>query len=180
MIPVLDLGRQYSAIKGEIDGAIAEVLAAGQFVLGGQVAALEEEFAAYLGAGEAVAVASGTDALRLSLLAAGLEPGDEVITVSFTAYATVAAVLAAGGRPVLVDVDPTTCTMDPERAAAAVTPRTKAIIPVHLYGHPADMGPILELAQRRGLVVIEDACQAHGARYQGQKASPLRFAQGKL
>jgi dTDP-4-amino-4,6-dideoxygalactose transaminase len=168
-VPYLDLKAQYQSIKPEIDAAISRVLESGQFVLGPEVAAFEQEFAAYCGATECIALNSGTSALHLALLAAGVGPGDEVITVPFTFVASVAAVIYAGARPVLVDIDPHSFTMDPSVIEAAITPRTKAILPVHLYGQPADMAPIMEVAQRHGLVVIEDAAQAHGAKYDGAK-----------
>lgn len=167
-VPYLDLKAQYHSIKPEIDAAIARVLDSCQFVLGSEVAGFEQEFAAYCGAAECIALNSGTSALHLALLAAGVGPGDEVITVPFTFVASVAAVLYAGARPVLVDIDPRTFTMDPAAIEAAITPRTKAILPVHLYGQPADMDPILEIARRHGLIVIEDAAQAHGAKYKGR------------
>src|ERR1700686_5331707 len=156
-IPSLDLKIQYQSIKPEIDAAIAQVLERGQFVLGSDVAAFEEEFAAYSGAAECIALNSGTSALHLALLAAGIGPGDEVITVPFTFVASVAAVIYTGARPVLVDIDPRSFTIDPAEIEAVITPRTKAILPVHLYGQPADMNPIMEVARRRGLVVIADA-----------------------
>jgi dTDP-4-amino-4,6-dideoxygalactose transaminase len=144
-----------------------------QFVLGSEVAGFEEEFASYCGVAECVALNSGTSALHLALLAAGVGPGDEVITVPFTFVASVAAILYAGARPVLVDVDPHSFTMNPGDIEAAITPRTKAILPVHLYGHPADMDPILEVARRHGLAVIEDAAQAHGAKYKERPVGSL-------
>jgi dTDP-4-amino-4,6-dideoxygalactose transaminase len=149
------------------------VLDSGQFVLGDEVVAFEREFAAYCGAADAVAVNSGTSALHLALLAAGIGPGDEVVTVPYTFIATIAAIQYAGATPVLVDIEPATCTMDPARVEAAITPRTKAIVPVHLYGHPADMDPILEIARRRNLLVIEDAAQAHGAEYKRRRCGSL-------
>jgi len=164
-VPYLDLNAQYRSIKPEIDAAIARVLESSQFVLGSEVAWFEQEFAAYCGTAECIALNSGTSALHLALLAAGVGPSDEVITVPFTFVASVAAILYAGARPVLVDIDPDTFTMNPAVLEAAITPRTKAILPVHLYGHPADMDPILEVARRHGLVVIDDAAQAHGAKY---------------
>lgn len=164
-VPFLDLKTQYQNIRPEIDEAIARVLDNCQFVLGSEVAAFEKEFATYSGAAECIALNSGTSALHLALLAAGVGPGDEVITVPFTFVASVAAILYAGARPVLVDIHPHTFTMNPSDIEAAITPRTKAILPVHLYGHPSDMDPILEVARRHGLTVIEDAAQAHGARY---------------
>src|SRR5207245_7314273 len=142
------------------DGAIARVLASCQFVLGSELAVFEQNFAKYCGTSECIALNSGTSALHLALLATGVGPSDEVITVPFTFVASVAAILYAGARPVLVDIDPDTFTMNPAAIEAAITHRTKAILPVHLYGHPADMDPILEVARRRGLVVIEDAAQA--------------------
>jgi dTDP-4-amino-4,6-dideoxygalactose transaminase len=164
-VPYLDLKAQYQSIKPEIDAAIARVLESCQFVLGPEVAGFEQDFAAYCGAAECIALNSGTSALHLALLAAGVGPGDEVITVPFTFVASVAAVTYTGARPVLVDIDPRSFTMDPAAVEAAITPRTKAILPVHLYGQSADMDPIMEIARRHGLVVIEDAAQAHGAKY---------------
>lgn len=168
-IPALDLKAQYRSIKPEIDAAVAGVLESCQFILGPEVATFETEFAAYCETTACVALNSGTSALHLALLAAGIGPGDEVITVPFTFVASVAAILYAGARPVLVDIDPRSFTMDPAAIEAAITPRTKAILPVHLYGQPVDMDPIMEIAQRHGLVVIEDAAQAHGAKYHGTK-----------
>ena len=173
MIPLVDLPAQYRAIKGEIDAAIAGVLERGEFVLGPAVAAFEQDFAAYCGVAHAVAVNSGTSALHLALLAAGVTPGDEVITVPYTFVATAAAIEYAGARPVFVDVEPDYWTMDPARVEAAITPRTKAIMPVHLYGQCADMTPILAIARRHGLVVIEDAAQSHGADYLGRRCGSL-------
>lgn len=172
-VPSLDLNAQYPSIKPEIDAAIARVLESGQFVLGSEVAAFEQEFAAYGGASECVALNSGTSALHLALLAAEIGPGDEVITVPFTFVASVAAIVYAGARPVLVDIDPRSFTLDPAAIEAAITPRTRAILPVHLYGQPADMDPILEVAHRHGLIVIEDAAQAHGAKYKGRPVGSL-------
>jgi dTDP-4-amino-4,6-dideoxygalactose transaminase len=173
MIPFVDLKAQYRSIKPEVTAAIESVLENCQFVLGPQVAAFEEEFAAYCGAGQAIGVNTGTSALHLALLAAGIGPGDEVITVSHTFVATAAAILYTGARPVLVDIDPRSYTMDVSRLEEAISPRTRAILPVHLYGQPADMDPILEIAHRRGLLVVEDACQAHGAEYKGRRAGSL-------
>jgi len=172
-VPYLDLKAQYQSIKPEIDAAIARVLDSCQFVLGSEVARFEQEFAAYCGATECIALNSGTSALHLALLAAGVGPGDEVITVPFTFVASVAAVCYTGARPVLVDIDPRSFTMDPAAIEAAITPRTKAILPVHLYGQPADMDPIMEVARRHGLIVIEDAAQAHGAKYRGRPAGSI-------
>jgi dTDP-4-amino-4,6-dideoxygalactose transaminase len=167
-VPYLDLKAQYASIKTEIDAAIARVLDSCQFVLGSEVAGFEQEFSTYCGTSACIAVNSGTSALHLALIAAGVGPGDEVITVPFTFVASVAAVLYAGARPVLVDIDPRSFTLDPAAIEAAITPRTKAILPVHLYGQPADMDPIMEIARRHGLIVIEDAAQAHGAKYKGR------------
>jgi dTDP-4-amino-4,6-dideoxygalactose transaminase len=172
-VPYLDLKAQYQSIKPEIDAAISNVLDSCQFVLGSEVAAFEQEFAAYSGATECIAVNSGTSALHLALLAGGVGPGDEVITVPYTFVASVAAVTYAGARPVLVDIDPHSFNMNPAAIEAAITPRTKAIMPVHLYGQPADMDPIMEIARRRGLIVIEDAAQAHGAKYKGRPVGSI-------
>jgi len=172
-VPYLDLKAQYQSIKPEIDAAIAGVLDSCQFVLGSEVAAFEHEFADYSGAAECIAVNSGTSALHLALLAAGVGPGDEVITVPYTFVASVAAVTYAGARPVLVDIDPQSFNMNPAAIEAAITPRTKAIMPVHLYGQPADMDPIMEVARRHGLIVIEDAAQAHGAKYKGRPVGSI-------
>ncbi len=172
-IPLLDLKAQYYSIKPEIDAAISGVLESGQFVLGAEVVAFEEEFAAYCGSSECVALNSGTSALHLALLAAGVGPGDEVITVPFTFVASVAAVEYVGARPVLLDIDPSSFTLDPGAIENAITSRTRAILPVHLYGQPADMDPIMEVARRRELIVIEDAAQAHGAKYKGRPVGSI-------
>ena len=173
MIPYADLRSQYRAIKPEIDAAVLRVLDSTQFILGEEVVAFEREFAAYCGTTDAIGVNSGTSALHLALLAAGVGPGDEVITVPFTFVATAAAIVYSGATPVFVDIDPETYTMAPSEIERAITPRTKAIMPVHLYGHAADMDPILEIAKRRGLVVIEDAAQAHGAEYKGRRCGSM-------
>ena len=173
MIPYADLRRQYRAIKPEIDEAVLRVLDSTQFILGDEVVAFEREFAAYCGTADAIGVNSGTSALHLALLAAGIGPGDEVITVPFTFVATAAAIVYTGATPVFVDIDRETFTMAPGAIEQVITPRTKAIMPVHLYGHAADMDPILEIAHRRGLVVIEDAAQAHGARYKGRPCGSI-------
>jgi len=165
-IKFLDLHAQYRSIKTEIDEAVLRVLENSVYVLGPDVQRFEEEFAAQHGAAHGVAVNSGTSALHLALLAAGVGGGDEVITVSMTFTATAAAISYTGAAPVFVDVDPTSYTMDPAEIEARITPRTRAILPVHLYGQSADMAPIMEIAERHGLVVIEDAAQAHLARYQ--------------
>ena len=161
------------SIKGEIDAAVLGVLASGQYVLGDEVARLEQEFAAYCNVKHAIAVNTGTSALHLALLAAGVGPGDEVITVPFTFVATVSAICYTGARPVFVDVEPVTLTMDPAQVEAKITPRTKAIIPVHLYGQMADMDAIKAIADQYRIPVIEDACQAHGAQYKGRRAGSI-------
>lgn len=173
MIPFLDLKAQYASIKTEVDAAIHSVLDSCGYILGPEVAKFEEEFAAYSGARFGIGVNTGTSALHLSLLAAGIGPGDEVITVPFTFVATVAAIEYAGAKPVFVDIDPQTYNMDPAKLEAAITPRTRAVIPVHLHGLMADMDPIMEIARRHKLVVIEDACQAHGAEYKGRRAGSI-------
>ena len=173
MIPFADLQSQYRSIKGEIDAAVGRVLDSAQFILGEEVAAFERDFAQYCHASETVAVNSGTSALHLALLAAGIGPGDEVITVPFTFVATVSAIGYTGARAVFVDIEPEYFTIDPAKIEAAITPRTRAIMPVHLYGQPADMDPILDIASRHRLVVIEDAAQAHGAEYHGRRCGSL-------
>ena len=173
MIPFIDLKVQYHSIKEEIDAAIARVLESSQFVLGNEVTAFEEEFATYCGARYGVALNSGTSALHLALLAAGVSTSDEVITVPFTFVATVAAICYTGARPVFVDIEPRSYTMDVNQLENAITERTKVVLPVHLYGQPADMAPILEVARHHGLIVIEDAAQAHGAEYKGRRAGSI-------
>lgn len=173
MIPFLDLKTQYQAIRDEVQTAVLASLDSGQYTLGREVACFEDEFAAYCGAGFGVAVNSGTSALHLALLAAGIGPGDEVITVGCTFVATVAAIEYAGATPVLIDVDPATLNMDPALIEPAISYKTKAILPVHLHGRCADMDPILAVARRHGLVVIEDAAQAHGAEYHGRRAGSM-------
>jgi dTDP-4-amino-4,6-dideoxygalactose transaminase len=173
MIPFADLKAQYLSIKPEIDAAISSTIESSQFILGKEVQAFEEEFAAFQGTRHGIGTNSGTSALHLALLAAGIGEGQEVITTPFTFVATAAAILYTGARPVYVDIDPETYNIDPAGIAAAITPRTKAIVPVHLFGHPADMDPIMEVARRHGLVVIEDACQAHAAEYKGQRVGGI-------
>jgi len=175
-IPLVDLKAQYQSIKSEIDAAIKRVVESGRFILGEEVEAFEKEFAAFCGAKYAVGVDSGTAALHLSLILCGIGPGDEVITTPHTFTSTAEVVALLGARPVFVDIDPTTYNIDPNLIERAITPRTKAIIPVHLYGRPAEMDPILEIAEKHNLVVIEDAAQAHGAEYKGKRAGSL----GKL
>jgi dTDP-4-amino-4,6-dideoxygalactose transaminase len=173
MIPFVDLQGQYRRLKPEIEAAIGRVLENAQFVLGPAVDGFEREFAAYCGVRHTVAVNTGTSALHVALLAAGIGPGDEVITVPFTFVATVAAIEYTGAKPVFVDIDPDYYTMDPAALDRAITPRTKALIPVHLFGQTADMDPINDVARRHNLIVIEDACQAHGAEYKGRRAGSL-------
>ncbi|MGD0296746.1 MAG: DegT/DnrJ/EryC1/StrS family aminotransferase [Bryobacteraceae bacterium] len=173
MIPLLDLGAEYRELKEEINAAMARVFESSQFVLGPETEAFEDEFAAYCGARYAIGVNSGTSALHLALLAAGIGPGDEVITVPFTFFATVATIGYVGATPVFVDIDPRTLNIDVGQIEAAVTERTRAILPVHLYGQPADMDPILDIARRHKLVVIEDAAQAHGAEYHGRRVGSI-------
>ena len=160
----------YLAIKDEIDAAIARVMNSGRYILGEEVRAFEAEFSSYLGIRFGIGVGSGTEALHLALRACGIGPNDEVITVSHTAVATVAAIELCGAKPVLVDIDPSTYIIDPERIADAITPRTKAILPVHLYGYVADMESIRSLADRHGLRVIEDCAQSHGALLNGRQS----------
>jgi len=173
MIPFVDLKAQYASIKTEVNTAIQGVLDSCQFTLGNEVAAFEEEFAAYCQTTRGIGVNTGTSAIHLALLAADIGPGDEVITVPFPFMATVSAIDYTGATPVFVDIDPRTFTMNASAVEAAITERTRAILPVHLYGQSADMDPILELARRRGLVVIEDAAQAHGAEYKGRRAGSM-------
>ena len=173
MIPVAAPLAQYRAHADAVQAAILRVLESGEYILGGEVAALERAFAAYCGGGHAVGVGSGTDALVLALKALGIGAGDEVITVSHTAVATVAAILAAGATPVLVDVDETYMTLDPATIDGAVTSRTKAVIAVHLYGQAADLDAIMAAARRHGLRVIEDCAQAAGGGYRGRRLGSI-------
>jgi len=173
MVPFLDLKAQYRGIRDEVNAAILNVVESGQFVLGDAVEAFEKNFAAYCNVEHAVALNSGTSALHVALLAAEIGPGDEVITVPMTFVATTAAVLYAGATPVFVDVDPVTWTMDPAAIKAAVTAKTRAILPVHLHGRMADMGAIMAVAQRHDLIVIEDAAQSHGADHHDRRAGSI-------
>jgi dTDP-4-amino-4,6-dideoxygalactose transaminase len=175
-VPFVDLQAQHRPIQEELDLAVRRVMARGDFILGEDVARFEEEFAGYCGAKCAVGVDSGLSALELSLRALGIGPGDEVIVPTQTFIASAAAVTFAGAQPVLVDVDPSTYCIDVEQVEAAVTPRTRAIIPVHLYGLPAEMNGLLRVAEKHSLVVIEDACQAHGASYKGRRTGSLGHA----
>jgi dTDP-4-amino-4,6-dideoxygalactose transaminase len=172
-IPLNDLKREYSAIGGEVREAIHRVQESGWFILGEELREFEGEFARYIGSKHCIGVNSGSDALVLALQAAGVNPGDEVILPSHTFIATADAVLRNGAVPVFADIDPETYCIDPDAISRAITWRTRAILPVHIYGHPADMGPLMEVAEEHGIVVIEDACQAHGAEYHGKKAGSI-------
>ena len=175
-VPFVDLKAQHRPIDSELSEAIARVLRNTSFVQGPEVKAFEEAFASYLGVGHCVAVNSGTAALHLTLLALGIGPGDEVITVPHTFIATSEAISAVGARPVFVDVDPVSYTMNPALVEAAITGRTRAILPVHLYGNPAEMDSLLAIARRHNLALVEDACQAHGAHYKGRMAGTMGAA----
>ena len=177
-IPFVDLQTQYQSLKPELDAAVLAVMQRGDFVLGGAVAEFERVFADYCGAKYAVGVDSGYSALELIVRAYGIGPGDEVITAANTFIATTLAISNTGATPVLVDIDPETYNIDPAKIAAAITPRTKAIMPVHLYGQPVDMDPILAIARKHGLRVFEDAAQGAGARYKGRMVGSLGDAAG--
>jgi dTDP-4-amino-4,6-dideoxygalactose transaminase len=177
-IQFVDLRKQYAPFKEEILSGIAKVLDGMHLFLGENVQALEKEFAQFCGAAHGIGVSDGTSALHIILRAMDIGPGDEVITVSHTFIATAEAIVLAGAKPVFVDIDPTTYLMDVSQVEAKITPRTKAILPVHLYGQTVDMDPLLDIASRHGLRVIEDACQAHGAEYKGRKAGTLGDAAG--
>src|SRR5262245_55638757 len=172
-IPLVDLTAQYRTIQPEIAEAVRSVLESGQFILGPQVKALEQEMAAYLGTAHAIGVGSGTDALVLALRALNVGPGDEVIVPSYTFFATAEAVMLVGATPVLADIEPTTYGIDVEQIRGKISSRTKAIIPVHLFGHPADMGTLLNCAREHGLRVIEDNAQSIGAEYRRNKTGGL-------
>ena len=172
-IPMVDLKAQYISIKSEIDAAIQRVIDNTRFIMGPEVRDFEEAFARFIGVDEAAGVASGTAALHLALLACSVGPGDEVITTPFTFYATAEAIAQAGATAVFVDIAPDTCNLDPDRIEAAITPRTKAILPVHLYGQAADMEEITGIARAHGLCVIEDAAQAHAAEYRGRRCGSI-------
>ena len=175
-VPFVDLGAQHLEIEGELRQAFERVLRRSSFILGPEVEQFESAFASYLDASACVGVNSGTAALHLVLKALEIGPGDEVITVPNTFIATAEAISAVGARPVFVDVDPVSHTMDPTQVGRAITPRTRAILPVHLYGQPADLDPLLNITASHNLPLIEDACQAHGAEYKGRKAGTLGTA----
>lgn len=175
-VPLLDLKRQHATIRDEIDQVIREVVESQWFIKGPRVVELEERIAAYCGSKRAVGMASGTDALLLSLMAYGVGRGDEVITTPYTFFATAGSIARLGAVPVFADIERATYNLDPALVEAAVTPRTKAIIPVHLYGQCADMDPLMHIADRHGLVVIEDACQSIGSEYKGRRAGSIGHA----
>ena len=172
-VPFVDLKSQYLSIKPEVDAAIQHILDNTQFVLGAEVAAFEKEFAAYCGAKHCMGVNNGTSALHLAMLAADIGAGDEVITTPFTFVASVAAIWYSGAKPVFVDIDPATYLIDPAKIEAAITPKTKAILPVHLYGQSCDMDAIMAIAKKHNLIVIEDACQAHGSEWNGKRVGGI-------
>lgn len=177
-IPFLDLKTPHRELSDEILAVWKRLLENAAFIGGAEVEGFEQEFAAFTEMPHCVGMSSGTDALRLAVIALGVKPGDEVITAAHTFIATTEAISQGGGKPVLVDIDPVTATLDPEAVEAAITPRTRLIVPVHLYGQPADMDPILETARRHSIRVLEDAAQAHGARYKGRAAGSMGDAAG--
>ncbi len=172
-VPLLDIHRQYVKLKPEMDRAVLDVLEHGRFILGPEVAQLEQQVARLCGVKHGLGVASGTDALLIALRGAGVEPGDEVITSDFSFFASAGVISRLGARPVFVDIEPDTYNIDPNLIEAAITPRTKAIIPVHLFGQVADMDPIMEIARKHNLRVVEDAAQAIGAEYKGRPAGSI-------
>jgi dTDP-4-amino-4,6-dideoxygalactose transaminase len=177
-VPFVDLRKQYAPLKDEILAGIGKALDGMQLFLGENVQQLEKDFSQFCGASHGIGVGDGTVALQIILRAMGIGPGDEVITTSHTFIATVEAILLTGATPVFVDIHPDTCLMDVSQVEAKITPRTKAILPVHLYGQTVDMDPLMEIAARHGLRVVEDACQAHGAEYKGRRAGSLGDAAG--
>lgn len=172
-IPMLDLSEQYLSLKNDIITALDEVMTSSHFILGNQVKTLEANVAEYVHANYGVGVGNGSDAIHIALQALGVKEGDEVITTPFTFFATAGAIVRAGAKPVFVDIDPITFNIDPTKIEAAITEKTKAIIPVHLYGQAADMDPILEIAKKHNLVIVEDAAQAIGAEYKGKKVGEI-------
>jgi dTDP-4-amino-4,6-dideoxygalactose transaminase len=172
-VPFVDFRPHVAALRAELDAAVARVLDSGHFILGPENEAFERELAAAFGARDAVGVANGTEAIQLALEALGVGAGDEVITSPLSAAFTALAVQRAGARPVFADLDPATLNVTPEAVRRALTPRTKALLPVHLYGHPCDLDPLLDLAREAGVPLIEDACQAHGAAYKGRPVGAI-------
>jgi dTDP-4-amino-4,6-dideoxygalactose transaminase len=173
LIPLVDLVTQYRSIQPEIDAAMQRVLLSGHFILGEEVAALEEEVAAYLGVQHAIAVASGTDALLIALRACGIRPGDEVLLPAYTFFASAGAIMLAGAKPVFVDIDPQTYCLDPDQVERCISPRSRAMMPVHLYGQPADMDALSTLAKKYSLIMVEDNAQAFGAEYRSRKTGGM-------
>ncbi len=175
-VPFFDFAAHVAAIRSDVDAAVSRVLASGSFVLGAEGRAFETELAAALGASDSVGVANGTEAIQLALEALGVGPGDEVVTSPLSAAFTALAVVRAGARPVFADIDDQTLTLSPESVERVLSPRTRALLPVHLHGHPADLGALADIARRRGIALVEDACQAHGARYEGRTVGAMGAA----